>query len=63
MLTADKKKRKERKYPERLGFFYTDKNIKTLEKLKPIQKHDVIYVISNEEYLNSWRDKEDQLQL
>ena len=31
-------------------------------KLRPTQKHDVIYVIANEGYLNRWRDK-DQLQM
>ena len=25
-------------------------------KLRPTQKHDVIYVIANEGYLNRWRD-------
>ena len=32
-------------------------------KLRFTQKHNVIYEISNEENLNRWRDKEDQLQM
>ena len=32
-------------------------------KLRPTQKHNVIYEISNEENLNHWRDKKDQLQM
>ena len=32
-------------------------------KLRSTQKHNVIYEISNEENLNRWRDKEDQLQM
>ena len=32
-------------------------------KLRPTQKHNVIYEISDEENLNRWRDKEDQLQM
>ena len=32
-------------------------------EIRTSQKHDVIYIISNEEYLNRWRDKEDQLQM
>ena len=31
-------------------------------EIRTTQKRDVIYIISNEEYLNRWRDKEDQLQ-
>ena len=31
-------------------------------KLRPTRKHDVIYVMANEGYLNRWRDK-DQLQM
>ena len=32
-------------------------------EIRTTQKRDVIYIISNEEYLNRWRDKEDQLQM
>ena len=32
-------------------------------KSRSTQKHNVIYEISNEENLNRWRDKEDQLQM
>ena len=43
-------------------YWYDNWNIRKT-KLRPIQKHDVIYVISNEGYLNCWRDQEDQLQM
>ena len=32
-------------------------------EIRTTQKRDVIYIISSEEYLNRWRDKEDQLQM
>ena len=32
-------------------------------EIRTTQKRDVIYIISNEEYLNRLRDKEDQLQM
>ena len=43
-------------------YWYDNWNIRKT-KLRPIQKHDVIYVTSNEGYLNCWRDQEDQLQM
>ena len=32
-------------------------------EIRTTQKRDVIYIISKEEYLNRWRDKEDELQM